>query len=192
METKGKRTTATTREGNATVDELLARLHSHDWKLRERARWDLVALRERAVFPLADALRDPDWHVRWEAAKALHDIADPRAAPALVRALRDRRFGVRWLASDALIALREGALPALLDALVHNADSIYLREGAHHVLHDLTRGHLNGRVSETMRSVLSALEAIEAHVTVPLAARQALEALPKRTARRYPLQASRR
>ena len=85
-------------EGGETVDELLEQLHTHDWEQREHARWQLVTLERTAVFPLMDALDDPDWHVRWEAAKALHDIADPRAAPALVRALRDRRFDVRWLA----------------------------------------------------------------------------------------------
>ena len=63
-------------EGEITINQLMAQLHSHDFKRRESARWQLVALRELAVFPLIDALEDPDWHVRWEAAKALHDIAD--------------------------------------------------------------------------------------------------------------------
>ena len=125
--------------GDGIIEDILAQLRSHDWMRREHARWQLVTLREAAVFPLIDALEDPDWHVRWEAAKALHDIADPRAAAALVKALRDRRFGVRWLASDALIALRENSLPPLLSALVHHGDSILLRNGAHHVLRDLSR-----------------------------------------------------
>jgi HEAT repeat protein len=165
---------------NITVEELLTRLHSHDWKRRERARWQLVTLREMAVFPLIDALEDPDWHVRWEAAKALHDIADPRAAPALVRALRDRRFGVRWLASDALIALREAALPALLDALAHHGDSVLLRAGAHHVLRDLSRGHVSRDVVEIIRPVIVTLESMEPSVAVPVAAQKALDQLPAR------------
>jgi HEAT repeat protein len=178
------RATAVIGDEGETVNELLARLQSHDGVVRERARWGLVALRELAVFPLVDALQDLDWHVRWEAAKALHDIGDPRSAPALVQTLRDRRFGVRWLASDALIALGEAALPALLDALVHNADSLWLREGAHHVLRDLTRGHLNREISEIVKPVLSTLEAVEPSATVPFAAQRALGMLPKRVRRK--------
>jgi len=169
---------------NVTVEELLAQLHSHDWKRREGARWQLEALREMAVFPLIDVLDDPDWHVRWEAAKALRDIADPRSAPALVRSLRDRRFGVRWLASDALIALREAALPALLDALVHHGDSVLLRAGAHHVLRDLSRGHINRDVVEKIRPVIATLESMEPSVAVPVAAGKALEELPMRVRRK--------
>jgi HEAT repeat protein len=167
-----------------TVNELLLNLHSHEWKVRQSARWRLVTLRDLAVFPLMDALQDPDWHVRWEAAKALHDIADPRAAPALILALRDRRFAVRWLASNALIALGEASLPALLEALVHDADSLWLREGAHHVLRDLMRGHVRGDVSETVKPVVDALEKVEPTAVVPFAARKALDALPKRVRRK--------
>ena len=170
--------------GGSTVNQLIEQLHSHDWKLREHARWQLVTLRELAVFPLIDALEYPDWHVRWEAAKALHDIADARAAPALVRALRDRRFGVRWLASDALIALREAGLPALLEALIHNGDSIFLRNGAHHVLSDLSRGHVSREIAEILKPVVKALEGVESSMVVPLAARGALDELPKRVRRR--------
>jgi HEAT repeat protein len=170
--------------GEETIEQLLAQLYSHDWKTRERARWQLVTLRDLAVFPLIDALEAPDWHVRWEAAKALHDIADARAAPALVKALRDRRFGVRWLASDALIALREASLPSLLSALVHHGDSILLRNGAHHVLRDLSRGHVSREIVEILRPVVVALESIEPSMAVPLVAQKALDELPVRVRRK--------
>lgn len=166
--------------GDGTIEELLTELRSHDWMRRERARWQLVTLRDAAVFPLIDALEDPDWHVRWEAAKALHDIADARAAPALVKALRDRRFGVRWLASNALIALREAGLPPLLTALVHQGDSILLRSGAHHVLRDLSRGHVSRDIVEILKPVVAALESIEPSMTVPVAAQKVLDELPAR------------
>lgn len=167
-------------ESGETTDELLERLHSHDWKQREHARWQLVTLRGVAVFPLMDALEDPDWHVRWEAAKALRDIADARAAPALVGALRDGRFGVRWLASDALIALKEASLPPLLQALVHQGDSVLLRNGAHHVLRDLSRGHVSKDIAATLAPVIAALESVEPSIGVPGAAQKALAELPRR------------
>ena len=167
-------------EGGAAIEALLTQLHSHDGKVREQARWRLVALRGAAVIPLADALEDPDWHVRWEAAAALRDIADPRAAAALVETLRDRRFGVRWLASDALIALRGAALAPLLNTLIHSTDSLWLRNGAHHVLRDLSGGHLSREATAILKPLLAALEGVEPSVEVPLAARRALDELPKR------------
>lgn len=167
-----------------TVEELLKELHGHDWKRRENARWQLETMRDVSVFPLMHALEDPDWHVRWEAAKALRDIADPRSAPALVRTLRDRRFGVRWLASDGLIALGEAALPALLKELVHSGDSVLLRNGAHHVLRDLARGHVSREIVNILLPVIEALESIEPSVTVPVVARTALDQLPARVRRK--------
>ncbi len=167
-----------------TIEDLLRQLHSHDWKPRESARWQLVTMRDVSVFPLMHALEDADWHVRWEAATALRDIADPRSAPALVRALRDRRFGIRWLASDGLIALREAALPPLLQELVRSGDSVLLRGGAHHVLRDLVRGHVSREVANMLLPVVDALESIEPSVTVPVVARRALEQLPARIRRK--------
>jgi HEAT repeat protein len=162
------------------VDELLEKLHSHDGSLREHARRQLITLGEVSVFPLMDALEDPDWHVRWEAAKALQALADPRAAPALVRALRDRRFGVRWLAADALIALQEAPLPVLLHALVEQGDSVMLRNGAHRVLRELSKAHANTDLARILEPVIEALESIEPSVTVPMAAQKAFGELPKR------------
>ena len=46
--------------GGETIEQLLTELHSHDWKQREHARWQLVTLIDLAVFPLIDALEDPD------------------------------------------------------------------------------------------------------------------------------------
>jgi HEAT repeat protein len=168
----------------ASVEQLLVELHSHNWKLREGARWQLESLHDTALFPLMDALNEKDWHVRWEAAKALRDIADARAAPALVKSLRDRRFGVRWLAAEGLISMGEGSLPALLDALVHQGDSILIRDGARHVLRELLGHHMRGDVESLVRPVFEALEDIEPSVEAPVAARRALQALPPRVRRR--------
>jgi HEAT repeat protein len=170
-------------QGRESINQLLAELHSHDFGRREGARWQLVAMREAAVPSLSDALEDPDWHVRWEAAKALGDIGDPKSATALVKALRDRRFGVRWLASDALIALKEASLPPLFEALERNGDSVLLRNGAHHVLVDLTRGHVSREVTDIIRPVLKALESMEPSIAVPFTAKKALEDLPRRIRR---------
>ena len=180
MEKRNEQTTAVMGHGGETVNSFLAGLHSHDWKVRESSREGLESLGELALFPLIDLLNDPDWHVRWEAAKALQNIPDARAAPALVRALRDSRFGVRWLASEALVALKEGALGPLLDALVHQGDSLWLRRGAHRVLRRLTDELHRPEVSETLKPVLTALESLEPSATVGVAAQDALADLQRR------------
>ena len=48
--------------------------------------------------------------MRWEAAKALGKIGDPKAALALVGALEDPRSGIRWLAAEGLMAIGREAL----------------------------------------------------------------------------------
>jgi HEAT repeat protein len=74
-------------------------------------------------------LNDPDHEVRWEAAKALGEIADPWSAPALEETLMDAGFDIRWLAAEGLIALGRAGLKPLLATLLKKADSVYLREG---------------------------------------------------------------
>ena len=160
-------------EDRVTVDSLIADLASHDWRKRQNARGALVAMGRSAVAPLSNALTDPRGQVRWEAAKALATIGDPRAASALVTALEDGRAGVRWLAAEGLIAMRRDGLRAVLRALMHGADSVWLRQGAHHVLREFSR---NG-IEETTGPVLQALEKMEPELAVPHAAARALERL---------------
>jgi len=115
----------------AALVELFA---SHSGPLRQEARRVLVGMGGYATDALARGLGHPHVSVRWESAKALGDIADPRAAPDLVAALEDGVFDVRWLAGEALINIEEAALEPLLQALVDRPHSARLQEGAHHVL----------------------------------------------------------
>jgi hypothetical protein len=119
--------------------------------------------------------------VRWEAARALRDIADPRAAAALVRSLRDRALRSGWLASDGLIALKEAGCRRLTALCTRRFRAV--ENGAHHVLSDLSRGHVSRDVAETLKPVIEALESLEASIAVPMAARRALDAPPPRVRR---------
>lgn len=158
----------------ADLHPLIAALSSHDVLARTRARQALVEMGAPVVDQLIVALRSPSHTTRWEAAKALGEIADPLAAPALIAALDDDRFDVRWLAAMGVIALREAGLVPLLEALVQlPLDKGNLREGAHHVL----RSQLGGAYDTIIAPVVAALEGSEASLTVPLAAYRALGAL---------------
>jgi len=158
------------------IQLLIADLASEDWRTRQEARHSLVRLGSRAVAPLIKALGESNnsyWALRWEAAKALGEIADPVAAPALLRALEDERDGIRWLAAEGLIAMGRGGLLPLLEALVHRSDSGRLRAGAHHVLRQWVERDPQGIIIP----VLKALEDIEPVIQVPPAAQAALDAL---------------
>jgi HEAT repeat protein len=156
-----------------TIRLLIAKLTGEDGLERDRARWSLVAIGNPAVAPLIELLEARNKQVRWEAAKALADIRDPMAASALVKALEDNQFDIRWIAAEGLINLgREGLVP-LLQALIERSDSPWLREGAHHVLHELAEGDLK----ELLQPIVDSLEGIESAVESPIRAQAALDAL---------------
>jgi hypothetical protein len=157
----------------AQISSLIAALAGDDGLDRQHARLRLVAMGERALTPLTEALADVNSLVRWEAAKALGEIRDPSAAPALVSALEDADFGVRWLAAEGLIGLRRATLVPLYKALAERGQFALLREGAHHVLCALCELGLQDKVAE----VCNALEGSDPEVDVPIAARKALEKL---------------
>jgi hypothetical protein len=96
------------------------------------------------------------------------------AVQALVKALEDKMFDVRWLAAEGLISIGREALVPLLRELIEHPDSFWLREGVHHVLHDIYQGD-----HKTLRPVLVALESFEPSVEAPLAAEVALKALSR-------------
>jgi HEAT repeat protein len=182
---KEKKKTAEVKE--PSTETLMKTLASLKDKAREGARHTLVAMGKAAVPSLIEALKNKNSLMRWEAAKALGEIADPETAPVLVKALEDEEFDVRWLAAEGLIKMNIKGLKPLIEALEHRGDSALLREGAHHVFHDLAKGGLR----KSLVPVLAALEALEPGedvpwaarhelaVEVPFAARQALEILEK-------------
>jgi HEAT repeat protein len=160
-------------QSNGSMKGLLHDLESQDPIIRQEARQRLTSAGKAAVDGLIGALQHPKRHVRWEAAKALAEIAAPSARLAMVGALEDEDVGVRWLAAEGLVAIEQAALVPLLLAIIDRPDSLWLREGAHHVLHKMTKGPLAGIV----KPVLAALEHAVPEVEAPVAAYTALNAL---------------
>ncbi len=156
-------------------EELILALSSEDDKARVKARSSLVAMGKAAVPSLAEALKEIDNLVRWEAAKALGEIGVPEAGPLLVEALEDEQFDVRWLAAVGLINMNIKGLKPLLHALMERTESVPLRDGAHHVIHDLTKGELK----KYLAPVLSCLESAEPTAECPRVVFHALEMLEK-------------
>jgi HEAT repeat protein len=161
--------------GSAAIPRLISDLDCADVETCQKARLHLVSMGKPAVGPLIEALRSRRLWVRWEAAKALGQIADPTAAEALVQALRDKKFAVRWLAAEALIAIGLDGLKPLLGELIEDADDSWLCQGAHHILRTLAQKGLR----KIVEPVLVALDGVEPSVEVPLAARKVLDALTR-------------
>jgi HEAT repeat protein len=158
---------------SATIKNLIEVLSSLNDSTRVEARKTLVVMGSQAVPFLVEALKDSNGLRRWEATKALGEIADPKAAPALVKALEDEEFDVRWLAAKGLIEMNVKGLTPLFHALIDHGDSSFIRQGAHHVLHDLAKGELRVYLAP----VLIALEGVAPASQVTMAASHALEVL---------------
>jgi len=161
----------------ATIKLLIADLASNNGVVRVKARRQLVAYKKQSVAPLIRTLSNENDWVRWEAAKALNQIGNNKAIKALLEALSDEKFEVRWLAAEGLIRIGRKAIVPLLEALVKNSDSYWLRNGVHHVLHDMN----TTKITEVLRPVLVALEGPEPSLEVPPAAQAVLDTLIKKS-----------
>jgi HEAT repeat protein len=156
-----------------SIKSLIADLASEDGVARVKARKSLVDIGHTAVGPLVEALASRQEWVRWEATKTLAQIGDPSATQALIGALHDKTFDVRWLAAEGLIHIGDRSIKPLLKTLVEHPDSLWIREGVHHVLHDLPESGLKNLV----RPVLHALEDTEPSLEAAIAAESALNLL---------------
>jgi HEAT repeat protein len=164
-----------------SISTLVAKLKGRNPVGRTQAREDLVRVGHHATPSLVTMLKSPVQHFRWEAAKTLVGIADPRAAQALLKAMDDRDQDVRWIAAEAMIALGREAVVPLLTALIEQAESVEFCRSAHHVLSGLPPQ----QAGPVLTPVLRALETQTPALTVPLAAEAALERL-RRPSRERP------
>lgn len=89
-------------------------------------------------------------------------------------------FDVRWLAAEGLIAIGRPTLIPSLRRLSEKSDSLWLREGAHHVPHGINMGNQE----EILLPVRNALEDIEAPLVVPFVAQVGLKSLTEVPPRR--------
>jgi HEAT repeat protein len=159
------------------VQTLIARLSDRKGMVRDQARDDLIKIGSPAVpnlLPLADV---KDKQLRWEVAKALGSIGDPRAIDALIARLSDKDPGIQWLGAVGLINIGVESIPATLHALIADPDSRGIREAAHHILNDLSRG------DENLRPILKpVIDSVRELAPIEAVSPKALEALKQLTA----------
>ena len=160
------------------IDSLIETLKSKDGIARQHARNSLVKIGEPALDALIKAFEVKKDPLHWEIAKALSQIGTAKAAQVLVDALEDNEFSVRWIAAEGLIHIGAEGLIPLMEALRKNTDSIWLREGSHHVIHDLVhRKIVDETTQECLQPVLDALNHFDAVIQTNTAADIALNTL---------------
>lgn len=174
------RTARSTRSGRGApsaedgrIEAWIAALQARDGSIREHARERLVEVGEQATGELMALLESGDRQARWEAVKALTEIADPRTVPALLRALQDDDNDVCWVAAEGLAAIGPEAVVPLLQLLIRDGESFKVRQGAHRVLRQLR----HSRVGTRIRGVYEALSGVNADVGLIAEARRAVELL---------------
>jgi HEAT repeat protein len=159
------------------INDLVNKLSNNDGFVREKARLALIDIGEEAVPAIVKALAS-NQQVRWEAAKALVKIADPRSIAPLIKVLQDEVFDIRWLAAEALIAIGTDSIKPLLAALADESKELFLREGAHHVIkYIISQNPKKREMNEILKSVESALDGSVPSIMVAGAAKDALEKL---------------
>jgi HEAT repeat protein len=160
------------------ISDLVNKLGSNDGFVREHARLSLIDLGKEAVPALIQALASRQQQVRWEAAKALAKIADPKSISSLIKALQDEVFDVRWLAAEALIAIGPDSVKPLLVVLIDEPKELFLREGAHHVIkYIIDQNSKKPELNKILKLVERALDSTVPSIVVAGAAKDALEKL---------------
>jgi HEAT repeat protein len=163
---------------DSNISSLIEHLSDSDGSTRMLAREALSCIGSPAVAELIQALYAANVQLRWEIIKVLECIQDPTTIPILVEQLRDEHAGIRWAAANALIGSKRDAIPAIMNALVHDFDSLALRQSAHHILHVLKD---DGKLTDAELKVYEALQEVEPSASVPWAAIKALESLRNST-----------
>jgi len=157
------------------IQSLIKDLQSKDGLARQYAREKLVSMGRKVAERLADLLNHPDVILRWEAVKTLSQIADPDSIPLLITALYDKDEDIRWVAGEGLIAIGFPVINPLLDELIKNPGSFFLRKGAHHFF----TGSHDYRDYPEISDLISALDAPNAKINTPGAARMVRQALAR-------------
>lgn len=146
------------------IEELIKDLSNPDGIRREKARYALVKIGNPVLDSLVELQGSQKHLARWEAVKAISEIGTAGSIPILINSLEDEEFDVRWLAAEGLIEIGHSSVYPLLKAFISNKDSIYLKEGVHHVLKGLDiRGLFDDKYE-----IIKALETFTAPVKLKL------------------------
>lgn len=119
------------------IQELVETLCGEEGLKRKEARNSLVKI-GKPVLPSVKELLDSPKHIyRWEAMKVIAGIGSPESIPIFLEGLDDDSGDIRWIASEGLINTGKYAVKPLLELVLDKHDSVFVLNGAHHVIHVL-------------------------------------------------------
>lgn len=118
-------------------EKLVNELGDRQGMIRKKARKKLVAQGTRSIGILTELVDNPKHIYRWEALKSLEEIGSPESIPVFINALENDFSEERWIAARGLVRIGSRSLRSLLELILEKSDSVFVRSGAHHVIHDL-------------------------------------------------------
>ncbi len=133
------------------IKPLIEALADFDKSVREQATFALSRIGKAAIEPLAEAMKEPKWEIRYRAAEALGKIADEKAVKPLIQGLKDNRDHVRYMAAKGLKELGDSDAIEPMVILLRD-ENRYVRMMAVRAL-----GALGGKkVTEALNAALTA------------------------------------
>ena len=138
------------------IKSLISQLSNKNRKIRINARESLKLFGHKAVYQLSELLVNKKKLIRWEAVKTLVEISDPHSGSLSLLAIKDEDPGIRWLGAEGLISLGKSGVLTILEGLISNIDSLYVRKGAHHVLKEFSKKYSSPRLKKLISTLIKA------------------------------------
>lgn len=155
------------------AEPLVAALSIDREEIHRAALEALKGLGELGEAAWKSALQHSDPHIRWQAARSLSELGDPRGLETLAEGLLDENADVHWASAEGLAHLGRVAIPAILAVLERKKLAGSSRQAAYSALQRLT-----AREDQTaFKPLLDALSSPSSSVEVPSLAKQAREML---------------
>lgn len=119
------------------IKKLLELLCNDDGHRRKEAREKLVEIGEKTLDYVYDLLDHPKHICRWEAMKVIEEIGSTKSISVFIEALNDDKSDIRWIAAEGLIRMGKYSVKPLLNLVAENYESVFILNGAHHVIYEL-------------------------------------------------------
>jgi hypothetical protein len=162
-------------EDPAAVPALIGALRGADEQLGSQIFSALVQLGNMAVPSLLEASTSSSAWTRWHCMRALGEIRDRRALPALVKALSDSDHSVAWMGAKGLIRFGRVSVPPVLQVLMTSAMTPWLAETASYVLR--SQSQYDPKLKPYLEPVVEQMHTVAYRVGTSQAAQKALAQL---------------
>ena len=118
-------------EGSERIERLIRQLGSGSFQERERAGREIIAIGAAALPRLRSATENADREIARRAKSCIEEIEIDQKVAELVNELKSPDAKVRWAAANTIMlemrSLAKGAVPALIQALEDNDNSVRLQ-----------------------------------------------------------------